>query len=206
MDLVLHLKTFTNSIDRHNKYPKGPAMSDRKLFVPFKLDCEQLLVDFCKTDIEKQWDRKSIKLLIHEFPDHIRKVLNAELISKNLPTFYGNFSTVRTKIQPGVIHCDWDIHVGLNIPIFGTQGSNMLWFDGDYTSFFEETQNTTIKVLKWKSEPKMIGELELLESHLMRVDVPHNVYPNPNSDRAILSIRFAGNPTWEEILERITPR
>jgi len=181
-------------------------MSDGRLFVPFKLECEQLLVDFCKKDIEEQWDRKSIKLLIHEFPDCIRRILNAELTSKNLPILEGNFSTIRTKKQPGTIHSDGGFHVGLNIPIFGTRGSSMLWFDGDYIEFFQETQKTVVTVLKWNSQPKMIGELELLESHLMRVDVPHNVYPNPNSDRAILSIRFEGNPTWEEILERITPK
>jgi hypothetical protein len=80
----------------------------------------------------------------------------------------------------------------------------MFWMDGDFNL---ETRvlphGDPYQIVVWKSKPKMIKEVEILEPVLCRVDVPHDALSNlDGSYRTILSIRLTGNPKFEEIIDK----
>ena len=55
----------------------------------------------------------------------------------------------------------------------------------------------------WNSEYNPIASLELIESHMVRVDVPHRTTANDTDLRAVLCLRFLGNPTWDQICSKV---
>jgi hypothetical protein len=95
------------------------------------------------------------------------------------------------------------INCAVNFPIENCGDSNMFWYSGDYvTSTTEYTGKDNIKrkyvVLDWKSDPVILDQTIIDTPTLVRVNVPHRVETIP-THRKLLTFRFKGNPTYEEI-------
>jgi hypothetical protein len=78
----------------------------------------------------------------------------------------------------------------LNIPLFGTTGSKMNWFEINSDVNDQQSQGDRSKALIYNITTYPIDSLELLEPCIVRTDIPHNVTNLKSSPRAILSVRF----------------
>lgn len=111
--------------------------------------------------------------------------------------------------QPGgslPIHVDgneqWPKFLALNIPISGCADTSMLWWDNVEQISVTDTQayGKDIKLFDG-SKKQILGDLELTEPHLVRIDVPHSVVNSTNIPRIILTVRFSPEPVelWNRI-------
>jgi hypothetical protein len=181
-----------------------------KFFVPSLLE----MVDAVKNQTIKLWDLngRHKDLIFQPFmPEKITEKFNAEL-SCYAPYQY-KYCTVfaRAAGQKQKIHVDGNLlhgmtHMSLNIPVFGGNGTMMHWYTGDYqiveTVTGKESVNKYFE-LQWNNEPKKINSVEVNESYIVRVDIPHSVDAPLDEDKATLCIRFKKNPTFEDFYAHI---
>lgn len=97
----------------------------------------------------------------------------------------------------------WHTSFHMNL---GGAGS-LEWYQGDTEGEFEKTE-LKVPVYRFAQEEKL-SLVDRLDHHgisICRADVPHrsdNQYVNNNKTRIIVTARFAGNPTYEEVKEKL---
>ena len=96
------------------------------------------------------------------------------------------------------------IHASIVIPVEGYHDTFMYWMDGQYEEKLSFTDTgVSYKKIVWVRAPKLIKCIQILDTTLCRVDVPHSASSRlDGSYRTIVSIRLQGNPTVEEILAK----
>ena len=182
------------------------------LYFPYRLDCQDLLINESITQLQKSWHNKKIGFTFNPtFSENTRSILDKELFSRNLPkcAYVVCFARPAKDKQP--IHIDgYSVNTctSLNIPLMGCENSVMEWFSGDYQLVQKSYTDPSGKpiqyqVVVWNSECKAIGSLELIESHMVRVEVPHRTIANDHDSRAVLCLRFLGNPAWDQIRSKV---
>jgi len=100
----------------------------------------------------------------------------------------------------------------LNVPILNFENTTMSWWKGDYSKKMlyanqscckDDKPNGDIKIpyldLQWNSEPELEYTYEIENiPHICKINIPHSVTA-PEQFRVVLSMRFEGNPSFEEI-------
>lgn len=114
----------------------------------------------------------------------------------------------------GDIHKDSDTHCALNIPVSGCLYSLMKWFnlDDDREMRIEEKGKLVLILPQnpvYRNHPHslrtVLKRMELIHPTLVRTHVWHAIDNQANSlPRIVLSIRFSGNPTFEDMLEHLS--
>lgn len=98
------------------------------------------------------------------------------------------------------IHLDGDyIHpkfLALNLPIMNCNNSEMQWWlNAEFShNITDNIQYSTVIPIYKKNQDLPDYSLELLNPHLVQINIPHGVVNNNNVPRAILSIRFIPEP------------
>ena len=163
------------------------------------------LINWVKTDIGNRVKMHNIKedrRLIHNIHPELLQQINTELNSRGFPALWYCQSYIRPGDQKLVQHVDGEtylVHGALNIPVSGTKNTKHTWETGDYTL----VPNVKHFSVKWNSDDKTSTDLELINPCLVRVDVPHSVTGNGIEHRWIITIRFQGNPEFEELLKLV---
>ena len=180
-----------------------------KLYVPFALDCEQQLKDFCYDYLNKNWNFRSEKIFRVDTSLDIVKLLNAELAAKGLPPTLTFSIFSRGKGNKQGIHVDtagegWTIwKSGIYIPLMGMSGSKLRWFDPELGTVEQQTTlphvNSTGSVTKrlavtYPGKLPIIEEKEFTSCHIINTTVPHRAEASVNEPRASLTIRLQTNP------------
>lgn len=157
--------------------------------------------------------KTSTETLIPAIPSTIRARLDKILYSEGLPKVHRIHIFVRSASSAQDLHIDYDgttndiIHCALNIPIRGCTDSVMTWLEGPHTA------EKKTAMLKGRTITAMVpmfsGDVTthntcLDQPTMVRVDTPHFVKANTIETRVMASVRFEGNPTWEEILHHDT--
>jgi hypothetical protein len=177
------------------------------------LQCENsirnYLIDLVRTP-QKLIDQTKIS---HELPKELLDTINSELATYGITEIQYCQSYLRAKGTTQGIHIDgigFKWHAAINIPIQNTIGSKFTWYGGDYRieqktrntgyghimtpiTFFEIIDNGLVEV----------ASVELDQAHLVRVDEPHCATANDVADRWIFTMRFKGNPTFEELYDKL---
>jgi len=181
-----------------------------KYFKKINLQCEPNIKEFVTADVRSQLDPEKVVSQIrikHNLPDNLRKHINDELEYIGFPKLLYCQSYIRSRKNIQGIHIDGSdgtqINAAINIPIFGTYESRHNWYTGDYTLILRNVGDLYFHHILWKSKPELVSSLELDHPHLVRVDKPHNVVAASNICRWIFTMRFVGNPTFEELYDRI---
>ncbi len=111
-------------------------------------------------------------------------------------------------------------HTAINIPVEGVGTGKMFWFDGKYTietssgvkeakqkennlSTYQQVKIPTGHVvfyIDWQEESKVIDELVLDKTYVIKVGIPHQVVLD-NETRTVASIRLKNNPSFEQVHE-----
>ena len=99
-----------------------------------------------------------------------------------------------------------ECHTSLIIPISGCENSYMYWYDGKRTKEKQVISKIAgeynYHFATWDEEPVMVHKEEITEPTLCRVDIPHSVCSPSEDYRTIISFRFQGNPTFDEIVQK----
>jgi hypothetical protein len=183
-------------------------------FYPITLRCEEQLRQYAISEIERVHGAdvmpkmyKQQLFLWHTFPEDLLNIVNAELAEYGIPEIDYAKSYARKAGNMQGAHIDgkddYVVSTAINIPLKGAKDSKHVYFEGTYDSKPIHMNGLDFHDLKWSDRPKRVAELELLTPHLVRVDRPHAAYASPTEDRWILTIRFAGNPQFDEVVNRI---
>jgi len=100
------------------------------------------------------------------------------------------------------LECEEDIIISsaINIPLKGTANSFQIWYTGNYTTSVIRTPNIAYHLIKWTNKPVEVARLEINSAHLIRVDQPHSAQSNSVEDRWVFTMRFCGNPNFEDLI------
>jgi hypothetical protein len=180
-----------------------------KPYFPFTLRSEHLLKKDTLNELNEKWiSRSGVFTFNPTFKDSTMYVLNLELSSRKLPKLKYAVCFAREHDNSQLTHVDGTNYVtnaSLNIPIFGTSGSVMEWYGGDYE--LEQLKHTDASgqpVAYWNVTPgedfKPIDQLELIKSHFVQVNIPHRVISGPKEPRAVLCLRFEENWPIEKFI------
>jgi len=159
------------------------------------------LIKWVKTDIGKRVKMENIKedrRLRHDINPALLHEINKELNARGFPSIWYCQSYIRPGDQTLVQHVDGEtylVHGALNIPVSGTKNTKHTWQTGDYTL----VPNTLHFSVQWNSDNRTTTDLELLTPCLVRVDAPHSVTGNGIEHRWIITIRFQGNPEFDDL-------
>lgn len=180
-----------------------------KLYLPFKLDCEQQLKDFCTEYLNKNWNYRSEKIFRIDTKDPAIAILDQELASKNLPPAITVSIFARGPKNKQSIHIDtsgegWTIwKTGIYIPLLGLKGSRLKWFDpttgklnkmttlSHVNSNAEPTKRLTVS---YEGKLPVLEAVEFFDSHIINTVVPHRAEAADTEPRAALTIRLQTNP------------
>lgn len=177
------------------------------------LKCEQLIRDYLLglvTMPTRIFDQTKIP---HELPEEILNAINSELAEYNAPELLYCQSYLRAKGTVQGIHIDgigYKWHAAINIPVKNTEGSRFSWYGGKY-SIEQKTQDTGTLTGKApitffeivNEELEEVASIELDQAYLVRVDEPHRAEANDVANRWIFTMRFKGNPTFEELYDKL---
>lgn len=180
------------------------------------LRCESLIREFVMRDLNPAPTnfKDSIKVS-HTLPEDLLNIVNSELAEYGIPNVWYCQSYFRRKGTIQGIHIDGvkdlNIHVAINLPIQNTEHSKFAWYSGDYQTGVKTglAQNTIGRVIPITyhditfQDLQEVATLELNQAHLIRVDRPHNATANDVADRWIFTMRFKGNPTFEEVYDKL---
>ena len=178
--------------------------------IKLKLEVEQAIKDFAIADILEKSDPEKVLLqytVDHtNIPQDLLNAINSELNSKGIPDLLYAKSYVRRKNHAQGIHIDglnFPLHCAINIPLMGSEGSKFCYYTGSYKMIPTNERGLKFYALKWDGEPILEDELELTSPHLVRVDRPHCAMASSTENRWIFTMRFRGNPTFEELYQKI---
>lgn len=150
----------------------------------------------------------------HSLPKDLLDTINSELASYGVPKILYCQSYLRAKNTTQGIHIDgvsYKWHAGINIPVQNTKNTKFSWYGGNYTTELK-TQDTGSITGKapitffeiLSNEPlEEVASIELDQAYLVRVDEPHNASNTTDETRWIFTMRFEGNPTFEELYEKL---
>ena len=177
-----------------------------KLFSDYKLDCNDLLIEFCNLYLEKNWDFRSEKIFRLSRSEPVLHQLESELIEKNLPPLRLVSIFCRGPFNKQIIHKDTfnnegeTCKTGFYIPII-TEGSKLVWFDPNkgfkrmYTTSSVKNSNnkkTAVEVVVYGTDLPIIGEYPGINPVIINTSVPHRA-ESTDYPRAALSIRLTEN-------------
>lgn len=94
----------------------------------------------------------------------------------------------------------WQRNLAVNIPIQGTEQTLMNWYhEATFARLSHHDQYGTTS--HWTDLKSNYPSLELLEPHMVRTDIPHNIENNSNIQRIIISLKFNPDPfdQWPEL-------
>lgn len=187
-----------------------------KYYKKINLKCETLIREFVLKDLNPIPINinDSVKFS-HTLPDELLNMVNDELAEYGIPNIWYCQSYLRRRATTQGIHTDGvkdlNIHVAINLPIQNTKGSEFTWYAGEYetdvkTSIVQNNSGAVVPItfhdIKFKNLEKA-ATLELDQAYLIRVDQPHSASANQVADRWIFTMRFKGNPTFEELYDKL---
>lgn len=176
-------------------------------FQKIKLNCLEQIQSFGLNAVELITTKYKLLNLINQIDVDIKTLLEQEVSE-----LYGETKTLSECLlfvtPPGVtqdIHLDGNsldsigkFRAALNIPIFNTEHSPMIWYQGDYTAEMFDTQGTKNIKLNWNTGPFEITREYIYCPTLVRVDIPHHIHNPTSKPRLMLSVRFSPILTFIE--------
>lgn len=180
----------------------------------FNLRCHDLIKDYFSKALA-DFNVSETYFETIELPDSIMEVVNAEFAECDLvPVNW--WLAFKKRNAFGFDYTDYSVHVdaypdntlfftALIIPIEGYVNAPMVWFDGNFTNEYVQKYGYGYSKVVWKDDTDItVHQEDIVGPTMCRVDIPHSAYsPSDGSYRAVASVRFKDNPTFEEICEKL---
>ena len=175
------------------------------------LTCENLIREFAILDIEKKVDTsipvtKQLQIR-HDLDKSLKNIIDTELSTYHIPPLLYCLSYVRPKGSSQGIHIDGNkdvvIKSAINIPLKGCKNSYQVWYTGKYTTSLVMLSNNVYHEIMWQEPYIEDFKLEINSPYLLRVDRPHSAQSNQLEDRWVFTMRFCGNPNFEDLVNNV---
>ena len=134
-------------------------------------------------------------------------LLNDFFVKNNLqPNMFAVF--VRAPRVRAPIHTDGDSedklrYLAINLPIANCENTYQNYYAIPTTELeFIEDRGHRYRAYKKEPRPEIFDRVEIVEPHLLRVDMPHDVDNEQDTYRVMLSVRFDPQPLhlWPETM------
>ena len=178
-----------------------------KLYVKYKLNCNDIVKDYCQKLIDSEWDHTTEKIFRIPNTDPIIDLLNNEMKYHGLSNIRAVSIFCRGKFNNQAIHRDtindnYDLcHSGFYIPLISA-GSKLVWFNPDLgvnmegvsrsTANSSNVTTTVLRVVYNNSKLPVIGEYAEHDPVIIRTHIPHRA-ETTDGLRAAISIRLVDN-------------
>jgi hypothetical protein len=181
-----------------------------------KLNWIDNLRNFIQEDINFQLNNISLMKKIYDKQDHnqirlnhnitgnLLELINEELLKENIGPLWYAQSYIRKKGTKQPIHVDGNpmtglVNAAINIPIKGSANSKHYYYKGSYDLKWVKKKDNSYFEINWSENPIVDEYLELIDTHIVRTNIPHNVEASIDEDRWACTIRFRGNPNFEKL-------
>ncbi len=171
--------------------------------------CASLIKDYVNNLISStlvSGETKKVISKIIELPDNILAIVNQELSLLGI----SNVEYCRIYLWPKksiqFTHVDNGLHCAINIPLRGGENSLFRWWAAEFKTRLVDIIGTgqTVEAIEWLTARKLAQEIEIKDGcYLIRIDQPHQAVMSETSDRWMFTMRFKGNPTFEELYDRL---
>lgn len=157
--------------------------------------------DYAMNFLVDNWDFKTER--IFRLPhNEIYEMLNRECTSLNMPNIAIWSIFARGRGQQQIIHSDCAyngdrVNSAIILPITGTQGSRFQWFsdkEATLKKISTPDSKSSYYAVFYETVPEPIAELEILNPTIINVRNPHRAIASQSLPRAIISMKFEGNP------------
>ena len=183
---------------------------------PFPLKTESLIKEYIRERF-KDHNTDDIYAEGIDVPKDMLSAINCELKVYNIIVVSGMAFKRKNCLIPRHDECHIDyssfykrtIKSSLVIPIDGCDNTYMYWYDGAYSAdVVMPTPDFPYRYpymkLTWDTPGKLVEQVEIASRPMLcRVDQPHSATSRTDgSYRLVMTLRFEGNPSIEEILAR----
>lgn len=185
------------------------------MYHPFPLECFPEIRAFVSEYMEN-YNQERIYIKNIPIPEPLLAKLNSELNGYGLGDAWNFLCFKRRDFlnENLIVHVDYSnesnvVHSSIVFPVEGCEDTHMYWVDGSYdirVLNLEDNSGVFARPM-WKTAPITTTRVEISQMPmLIKVDVPHSATSRADgSYRTILSVRIKGNPTFEEVLAKISP-
>lgn len=179
---------------------------------PFNLRCYPELKEYFKQRAIEYSNDKFYVFEVTDVSDKINEMFRAEMEERGLPchTSWLLFKKQGiTEENHRYTHIDTInnvCEVSIVIPIIGCEGTHMYWCEGDYHVDQTELGQVTYGIPIWDNDATVtVAHREAIVSPtICRVNVPHETVSNlDGSYRIVVTTRFVGHPSFEEVCEKL---
>ena len=176
----------------------------------------ELLKSVQRETLEEIGTRERFNDLIHFSPE-LYEELNNYLGSLGFPLIRGVLGFKRTNIKPNpyLAHIDGDpiktTTASLIIPVSGCKDTRMFWFTGDYRLVMSQhgpaSGYANAWHLQWQGSPRYLDSVAVIDTPMLcRVNIPHEAYSNGREPRVTVTLRFQGNPLFDDLVKLLECR
>lgn len=179
------------------------------------LKCHDLIVDhFSKILAELNTEESYFERF--ELPDSMMDIIRAEFAEYDLVPINWWLSVKKRNVYD-FDHTHFSVHLdaypdgtrfnaALIIPIEGYTDAPMIWFDGEFTDEFIMKEDYGYNKITWQNVSNMVIHKEdIVAPTICKIHIPHSTYSrHDGSYRAVTTVRFEGNPTFEEVCEKLS--
>lgn len=182
----------------------------------FPLETESIIKDYIREKFKDLNTETGFALNV-DLPEDILQKVNAELSKYDLKVVSGMAFRRRNDFYPTTNGCHVDylssknqvIKSSLVIPIDGCEDTCMYWAGGDFSTVVvmptpESNYKNPYMSISWNTPGSIVEQVEISKGPMMcRVDIPHSATSKlDGSYRLVMTLRFEGNPSIEEIMSR----
>jgi hypothetical protein len=182
---------------------------------PFNLRCHAVLVEYFERRSHDFNNDRGHAFPILDIAPEIRDLFNDEMTDRGLPQSYSwmlfkkKNHTNEDVNQTHVDTVNEVARVSIVIPLSGYEDTYMYWCEGDhYIDQSPKIDNTmTYGRPIWNDYTKVnVVHREMIVSPtICRVEVPHDTVTRlDGSYRVVITARFEGNPSFEEVCEKLS--
>jgi hypothetical protein len=183
---------------------------------PFNLRCYPKIKEYFKRRSSEFSTDKFDVFIVPDVSDDINETFRAEMEERGLPCHILWLLFKRQGItEEHYRHTHIDIidnickdpcEVSMVIPIEGYEGTHMYWCEGDYHIKQNELDQISYAVPIWADGANVVVSHRetIVSPTICRVNVPHEIVTNlDGSYRIMITARFWGNPSFEEVCEKL---
>ena len=175
----------------------------------FELKCYDAIKAYFTVRAAEVTDPDITVFRITDVSPQISDLFNQEMIDRGLSCDIG-FLVFKKRLcfveNPEFTHID-GCAVSIVIPLEGYEGTHMYWCEGDFhlTSKVSSSRVTYAVPIWADSANVKLAHREVIDSPtICRVDIPHDTVTRTDDIyRVVLTTRFAGDPSFEEVCEKL---
>jgi hypothetical protein len=186
-------------------------------YFPYNFKFEQCLTQYASEIFSQTSDSlTSFGVVPKQMPTDLRDMMNREFVSLGIDHIQYIHFWRKPAFHQQPIHIDpwdWDVaggktteivptNMAINIPLTEGAKTTMYWYEGRYNlaqkKILIKSKEVSVFDIEWQSKHTVCDTLDVTGTHVLRVNIPHNVILGDKT-RDLISLRLKTNPSFEQV-------